>query len=90
MVDPQGFGAVNGNLGCKTKVNGGIAWVLSREVNGHTSVSEQQLEVNNNLLSAYTSATARENAIQSYGGVNKENYLTPYDDDDDEAIVVNP
>lgn len=69
------FSSANGYLSSKASVNGGACWIHSRMVNGETIVSTQTLDINNNLLSTYTSADAQKAAMKSYGVTEK--YLTP-------------
>ena len=88
-VKSECFAAYEGYLASRDAVAGGIAWIHTREVDGKTKVSTQKLAVNNTLLSTYTSAAARSAAITSYGGVNKSDYLTP-DETEDEDVNVNP
>jgi len=89
VVDESLFSTVDGFLATKASVNGGMAWIHSRIEKGKTQVSTQQLTVNNNILSSYTSSSARTAAIESYGGVNKQDYVTPYDEET-EAEQTNP
>lgn len=72
------FSNADGYLASKASVNGGACWIHSRMVNGETIVSTQNLSVNNNILSSYSSAAAQVAAMQSYGV--KEKYLTPSSD----------
>lgn len=67
-VSDAGFSASQGFLATKSAVNGGVAWIQSRKVDGETQVSSQSLTVNNNILSDYTSKAAQDAAIASYGG----------------------
>lgn len=67
----------DGMLKYKVAVIGGIACVHSRKVNGKTLVSTQRFVVDNPSLAPYTSQAAFDTAIESYGGVNKEQFLTP-------------
>lgn len=88
-VHPECFAVSNGCLSSRDAVNGGIAWVHSHIEKGKTQVSTQRLVVNNSVASLYTTAAARDAAIESYGGVNKNDYLTP-DITEDEDVNVNP
>ena len=90
VVSETMFSTMDGYLATKTSVNGGVAWIHSRIEKGKTKVSTQRLTVNNNVLSDYTSVSARTAAIESYGGVNKQDYLTPYDDEETESAQTNP
>lgn len=69
------FSSVDGCIATKASVNGGVCWIVSRIVGGETKVSSQTLVVNNNILSTYTSGTAQQKAMNTYG-VN-DSYLTP-------------
>ena len=84
VVNPAGFGVVDGCLGTKSAVNGGIAWIHTSKKEGCTAVSTQRLVVNNDLLANYTNTDAINRAIESYGGINQEEYLTPDLGGDDE------
>ena len=88
IVSEELFASADGYLASKSTVNGGIAWIHSRLEKGRTLVSPQQLVVNNSLLDTYMSDTARTEAIESYGGLNKQEYLTPYEDETE--TVQNP
>lgn len=77
VVDVAFFSVVDGCLALSGAVNGGVAFVHSRKVNGKTQVSTQFFVVNNSYLAPYQTASAYETAILSYGGVNKEDFLTP-------------
>ena len=67
----------DGMLKYKAALIGGIACVHSRKVNGKTLVSTQRFVVDNPTLAQYTTQAAFDTAIESYGGVNKEQFLTP-------------
>ena len=67
----------DGMLKYKAALIGGIACVHSRKVNGKTIVSTQRFVVDNPSLAQYTTQAAFDTAIESYGGVNKEQFLTP-------------
>ena len=67
----------DGMLKYKAALIGGIACVHSRKVNGKTLVSTQRFVVDNPSLAQYTTQAAFDTAIESYGGVNKEQFLTP-------------
>lgn len=90
IVNEAVFSSADGYLASKSTVNGGIAWIHSRLERGKTKVSPQNLVVNNTLLESYMSASARNEAIESYGGVNKQDYLTPNGNDEDETEQINP
>lgn len=75
------FAVVDGSLALSGPVNGGVAFVHSRYVNGTTSVSTQFFVVNNSYLAQYQTTGAYDNAVDSYGGINKDDFLTPNLDD---------
>lgn len=81
LVETSFFSVVDGNLALSGPVNGGVAFVHSRYVNGKTSVSTQFFVVNNTYLAQYQNNSAYENAVLSYGGINKDDFLTPNLDD---------
>lgn len=90
LVSGELFSSTDGFLSSKSTVNGGIVWIHTRQENGKTKVSSQQLEVNSTLLDTYMSDSACNEAIESYGGVNKQEYMTPNDNDETEIVQVNP
>ena len=79
IVDTAFFSVVNGSLALSGPVN--VAFVHSRYVNGKTSVSTQFFVVNNTYLAQYQTSAAYNNAVLSYGGINKDDFLTPNLDD---------
>lgn len=81
VVGAEGFSVVDGHLGAGAAINGAIAWVHSRRSANGTQVSSQYFVVTNSLLASYQSEAHLTAAIDSYGGVNKEEYLTPDNDD---------
>lgn len=81
LVDASFFSVVDGCLALSGPVNGGVAFVHSRYVNGKTSVSTQFFVVNNTYLAQYQTSAAWNNAVLSYGGINKDDFLTPNLDD---------
>ena len=81
MVDIDMFTVADGFLSLAGSVNGGVAVVHSRLTKDGTKVSTQFFVVNNALLSRYQSAEAIEAAVQSYGGLKQEEFLTPNLDD---------
>lgn len=68
---------IEGKLGLGGTVNGGVAFVHSRKTVGKTRVSTQRIVCNNPIMSQYTSETAYDNAVNSYGGFNQDYFLTP-------------
>lgn len=91
VVDVTMLGVVDGCLALSSSVTGGCAMVHSRRLSdGSTAVSRQFLEVNNAAqITAYTGNSAFVAAAESYGGIDGDDYLTPYPGDD-EATVLNP
>ena len=81
LVETSFFSVVDGCLALSGPVNGGVAFVHSRYVNGKTSVSTQFFVVQNSYLAQYQTAGAYSNAVVSYGGINKDDFLTPNLDD---------
>lgn len=81
IIDPSLFAVTAGKLALSSVVNGGVAFVHSRIVNGKTSVSTQFFVVNNSYLAQYQTSGAYSNAVMSYGGINKDDFLTPNIDD---------
>ena len=81
ILETSFFSVVDGTLALSGPVNGGVAFVHSRYVNGKTSVSTQFFVVQNSYLAQYQTAGAYSNAVVSYGGINKDDFLTPNLDD---------
>lgn len=81
LIETSFFSVVDGTLALSGPVNGGVAFVHSRYVNGKTSVSTQFFVVQNSYLAQYQTAGAYSNAVVSYGGINKDDFLTPNLDD---------
>ncbi len=79
LVDANFLTTVDGKLALGGTVNGGIAVVHSRRTSSGTKVSTQSFVLNNPILSQYQSEGAYDAAIDSYGGVNSEAFLTPND-----------
>ena len=76
-VTPIGFTARDGYLSSGTVLTGGIAWIHTREDANGKHVSTQFLMGDNSYVESYVTNEAREEAIQSYGGLNEELYLLP-------------
>lgn len=76
-VTPIGFAARDGYLASGAAIQGGIAWIHTREDANGKHVSTQFLMGDNSYLEDYVTSEAREEAIQSYGGLNEELYLLP-------------
>ena len=70
---------------------GGFLLVISRTIGGKTYVSSQSIIVANNdtLISAYSSATAKQEAIDSYGE-SAEPFLTSSTANEDSQAVTRP
>lgn len=77
VVRPVGFTACDGYLSSGAAIEGGIAWIHTREDGNGKHVSTQFLMGDNSMLEDYVTADARNEAIQSYGGLNEEFYLLP-------------
>ena len=74
---PPGFEIVSGHIGADSMTNGAVAWVHSRRTASGTLVSTQHLTVSNNILDTYQSDAQLWDAIESYGGIRREQFLTP-------------
>ena len=72
-----GFGVNGGMLGMSTQADGAVAWVHSRRSGGKTKVSTQLMRLVGSTPTDYSTEAALSAAILSYGGTNKEDYLTP-------------
>lgn len=68
---------VDGCLALSGPVDGGVAFVQSREVNGETICSGQSLVVQNASLSQYQGKTAFLAAVDTYGGFAESELLSP-------------
>lgn len=68
---------VDGTIGLSGPVNGGCAFVHSRKVDGETICSPTMLAVSNTLLINFTGLTAFNRAAESYGGIARNQLLTP-------------
>lgn len=77
LVSSDGFASVEGKLGSTRALNGGIAWVHSRATQSGTLVSTQRFVVNNPILSQFQGEAALNKAIETYGGLSAERFLTP-------------
>ena len=74
---PVGYEVVAGHLGASSMTNGAVAWVHSRKTASGTLVSTQHLVCDNNILADYQSDAQLWDAIESYGGIRREQFLTP-------------
>ena len=77
VIDVTLFGVVDGCIAWAGPVNGGVAAVHSRKANGKTLVSTQYFVINNSYASQFNTKGAFDEAIESYCGVNQEDFLTP-------------
>ena len=76
-IDPSWLSVVDGALSLSFPVDGGCAFVHSRIVDGETICSTQSLVVNNSSLAGYQGLTAFNKAAESYGGIARNQLLTP-------------
>lgn len=81
ILDTSNIIVSDGYLALVSGLIGGQAWVHSRYVNGKTSVSTQFFVVNNSYLAQFQTVGAYDGAVISYGGINKDDFLTPNIDD---------
>lgn len=88
IMDVTLFGVVDGSIAWAGPVNGGVAAVHSRKANGKTLVSTQFFVISNSYASQFNTKGAFDEAIESYGGVNQDDFLTP--NIDTEYGEVNP
>lgn len=77
IVDVSLLAVVDGYLALSGPVNGGVAFVHSRLVNGETICSTADLLVENTVLSTYQGLAAFNKAAESYGGIARNYLLTP-------------
>lgn len=82
--ESDAFANVGGKLGLAAAVNGAVAYVHSRKTQGKTLVSTQHLEATNSLVATYRSAAQLSKAVESYGGKQEDQFLTP---DTDEVVA---
>lgn len=68
--------AVDGHL-CVSRGDGAVIVHSRKTSTGETLVSTQSFVVNNAILTQYTSADARLKAAESYGIIDRGNWLTP-------------
>ena len=83
------FSNVGTKLGLSAAVEGGAAYVHSRNTANGTDVSTQNMVVTNTALATYQTTAALSNAILSYGGRMTTDYLVP-GENNIEAPVTNP
>lgn len=76
-IDPSRLSVSNGYLALSGPVQGGCAFVHTRIVDGETLCSNAELVVNNAILTNYQGLTAFNAAAESYGGVQRNQLLTP-------------
>lgn len=77
IIDVSLIGIVDGSLALTGPVNGGCAMVHSRLVDGETLCSNSDLTVQNTELTYYQGLTAFNKAAESYGGIARNQLLTP-------------
>lgn len=77
IVDVSLLGVTDGCLALSSPVNGGCAMVHSRLVDGETLCSDAELVVQNTILTTYQGLSAFNKAAESYGGVARNQLLTP-------------
>lgn len=77
MLDANLLSAVDGKLALGQTLQGGATFVHSRKAASKTLVSTQFIVVHNTLLASYQSRAAWDRATLSYGGINREDFLTP-------------
>lgn len=77
LVDTSLLSVVDGCLALSAPINGGCAFVHSRIVDGETRCSTTDLTVSNTVLTNYQGLTAFNTAAESYGGVARNQLLTP-------------
>lgn len=80
-VSSRAFTARDAHLSTATAPSGGVAWIHTREDANGKHVSTQYLMGDNVAVEDYDSGEAREEAIQSYGGLNEELYLLPVENE---------
>lgn len=76
-LDPSWLTVNDGVICLSFPVVGGVAIVHSRVVDGETLCSTTDLSVVNSLLTSYQGLTAFNTAAESYGGVARNQLLTP-------------
>ena len=81
VMDISLFSVVDGMLGLSGPVNGGVAFVHSRKTPSGTKVSTQFFVVNNSYLAQYQTSEAFVAAVNSYGGLTQDEFITPNVDD---------
>ncbi len=77
IIDISLFAVVDGMLGLSGPINGGVAFVHTRIVDGETICSGQELVVSNSYLANYQGVAAFNAAVDSYGGFAASETLTP-------------
>lgn len=87
IIDISLLSVIDGMLALSGPVNGGVAFVHTRIVDGETICSGQELVVNNTYIATYQGTAAFNAAVDSYGGFAAAETLTP---DVDLDVDVNP
>ena len=77
IVNEKGFSATDGKLAASEAVTGGIVWVHSRKKGRDTQVSTQHIVVDNPYIATYTGADALTEALESFGDLAQDAFLTP-------------
>lgn len=85
MMGTGNISSVDGHL-CVSRGDGAVIVHSRKTSTGETLVSTQSFIVNNALLSEYTNADARLKAAESYGIIDRGNWLTPNGDNEIAAI----
>ena len=81
IASADGFTTVDGRLGTKSGLpEGGVAWVHTRKGKS-LQVSTQTLVVTSELYKSYTTKTAFDKAVATYGGLTETPFLQPDTED---------
>lgn len=77
IFDPSVLTVSNGHIALSAALQGGCAFVHTRLEDGETICSFSELVVNNSILQDYQGLTAFNRAAESYGGIKRNQLLTP-------------
>ena len=77
IVPSWAFVTVDGKLGTSRTIDGAMAYVHVRKTPDHVEVSTQRLVSTNSLLDQYSSKRAFDEAVRSFGGINRTSVLEP-------------
>lgn len=77
VFDISLISVVDGTIGLSGPVQGGCAFVHTRLVDGDTICSSSILEVNSSILPSFMGLDAFNAAAESYGGIKRNQLLTP-------------